>query len=478
MEEISREIKLRQTRAHDNRGKPLIKHSRDTSISNYGGVYSKGLPHDNGYVDRKQIKKLLRAIKHHDQKLISKVKMGGNMKLVDPTACWGVDYMGHPAICYPMKGIPCLSSHYFVWCLAELYWMALCRDVPFDQYQNSDLIKRAVRSMNSINGNFITDTIFRGHSAGDKTGPYISQFLILDYPEGGWKHSAKLPVPPALDYMISWTTATSVQSGIVTETAAPLLAPRYIVTGRDLTMYVHSDEPCQAFYRACNILLSLNIQAPNALTSSLAEAGFAQLGRPDIQDVLHRAMRLALVASWQVKWTVMFIRPEVAGIAVERARRESGECFVHQALFTCKVLDEIFKQWHSYLLPQAYPEGSPCHPSFPAGHAAISGACIFVLKFFFLGETPIKLFVPNADGSALIDTGLVSTVEGELDKLASNIAFGRNWAGIHYRFDGEDGIKLGEDVAISLLRDLVRRYPCPIKRHVKRFNGKTVIICN
>jgi hypothetical protein len=46
------------------------------------------------------------------------------------------------------------------------------------------------------------------------------------------------------------------------------------------------------------------------------------------------------------------------------------------------------------------------------------------------------------------------TVGGELDKLASNVAFGRNFAGIHWRSDAAAGLRLGEAVAISILKEM------------------------
>ena len=45
------------------------------------------------------------------------------------------------------------------------------------------------------------------------------------------------------------------------------------------------------------------------------------------------------------------------------------------------------------------------------------------------------------------------TVGGELNKLAANIAMGRNFAGIHYRADADHGMRLGERVAIACLQD-------------------------
>src|SRR5438132_1118091 len=110
------------------------------------------------------------------------------------------------------------------------------------------------------------------------------------------------------------------------------------------------------------------------------------------------------------------------------------------------------------LLPQAYPERAPTHPSYPAGHAAIAGACATVLKAFFRQDanfpSPVE---PSEDGLTLVpasDQNL--TVAGEINKLASNISFGRNFAGVHYRSDAIGGIHLGELVAIAYLKDLKR----------------------
>ena len=48
------------------------------------------------------------------------------------------------------------------------------------------------------------------------------------------------------------------------------------------------------------------------------------------------------------------------------------------------------------------------------------------------------------------------TVEGELNKLANNVAIGRDAAGVHYRQDGVEGLFVGEQQAIALLQDKSR----------------------
>lgn len=85
---------------------------------------------------------------------------------------------------------------------------------------------------------------------------------------------------------------------------------------------------------------------------------------------------------------------------------------------------------------------------------------IVVLKAFF-NESYIlpNPVVPSADGLSLLPySGSPLTVGGELNKLAANIAMGRNFAGIHWRSDGTEGIKLGEEVAIRILQDYRNTY--------------------
>jgi hypothetical protein len=47
----------------------------------------------------------------------------------------------------------------------------------------------------------------------------------------------------------------------------------------------------------------------------------------------------------------------------------------------------------------------------------------------------------------------VLTVGGELNKLASNVAMGRNFSGIHWRSDASESLKLGEELAIRYLTE-------------------------
>jgi hypothetical protein len=133
---------------------------------------------------------------------------------------------------------------------------------------------------------------------------------------------------------------------------------------------------------------------------------------------------------------------------------------VHADLLASGALERTRARHGTYLLPQAYPEGCPTHPAYPAGHAVIAGACTTVLKAFFNEALPVPdAVLPSEDGTALTPyDGPDLTIGGELEKLAYNIAVARNFAGIHWRTDAEAGLRQGEAVALALLRDMTGCY--------------------
>ncbi len=95
----------------------------------------------------------------------------------------------------------------------------------------------------------------------------------------------------------------------------------------------------------------------------------------------------------------------------------------------------------------------------PAGHAAIAGACATMLKAFFNGSFAVQNPVQAADdGLSLSAYSGQLTVGNELNKLAANISLGRDIAGVHWRSDGIEGIRLGEKVAIQILKDYRETY--------------------
>jgi hypothetical protein len=92
------------------------------------------------------------------------------------------------------------------------------------------------------------------------------------------------------------------------------------------------------------------------------------------------------------------------------------------------------------------PEGCPTHPACPGATATLGGAGVRVLKALFNPNFVIPdPVVPTDDGLSLQPyKGKPLTVAGELNKLAFNMAFGRDTAGVHFRKDELEGIFLGE----------------------------------
>jgi hypothetical protein len=122
------------------------------------------------------------------------------------------------------------------------------------------------------------------------------------------------------------------------------------------------------------------------------------------------------------------------------------------------------------------------------------------LKAIFDGDTPIQpllqaaagpiaghwdVVIPDAGGMNLVAYGsnpqrqsraARMTVGGELDKLAGNIGIARNFAGVHWRSDDIESLKLGERVALEFLRETLTTYNEEVYCRLKLFDGSTVTI--
>jgi membrane-associated phospholipid phosphatase len=209
----------------------------------------------------------------------------------------------------------------------------------------------------------------------------------------------------------------------------------------------------------------------NPYRGSRTQFGDITFGAKDILTLVAEAALAAQKAAYFQKWVVhRRLRPEVFAGRVEMhiAGRKSYD--IHPSLLDSDGLERSAAAIGNRLLPVAYPEGCPTHPSYPAAHAYNAGACAAVLKAFFNQEFPLPApMQANDDGSALEPwRGAPLTLGQEIDKLASNIAIGRNAAGVHYRSDSINGLVAGEAVGIALLADRSALYheqfnACPMK---------------
>jgi hypothetical protein len=171
--------------------------------------------------------------------------------------------------------------------------------------------------------------------------------------------------------------------------------------------------------------------------------------------------------AWYQKWLVhRLLRPESFAGRIENHINRKKSYDIHSDILESDAVKRLMSANRNCLLPVAYAEGCPTHPSYPAAHAATAGACATILKAFFNEDFVIpKPVQANADGSALEPwQGQTLTLGNEINKLANNMSLGRDGAGVHYRSDGAQGMLIGEQQAIGMLRDYSYT-------HNERFDG-------
>lgn len=402
------------------------------------------------------------------------------------------------------------------------------------------------------------------------------------------------PHKPAIDHMTAWSAWLDVQNGANRKDLFDEFhddGPRFISTGRDLATYVHYDQLYQAYLNACLILLSagapLDIGLPEGPVDPKnphrpghpTRDGFATFGGPHILTLVTEVATRALKAVRRQKFTIhLRARPEAIAGALTLAWNGKQDVLngafgpldtMVKALNADGLLDAIsahnaaqnkrapteLTTWFgdddkNALLPMAFPEGSPMHPSYGAGHATVAGACVTVLKAFFemfaLPEgfadpdgkplvydrrsIPFPVFAPTRrgerrpqrvngwlipDGDALPEAffaeeltlnaaGLLGkggkafeanpddngatlreyagadtaalTIQGELDKLAANVAIGRDFAGVHYYTDYYESLRMGERIAVGMLQEQMLTYREPLFMRLRSFDGDYIAI--
>ncbi len=357
--------------------------------------------------------------------------------------------------------------------MGELYWAALTREVPFREYSTNPLVGQALVDLNgfsetvgpTVGGQVTAATFQRGLTPGDLVGPFISQLLAKPVGFGLATIEQSYPVPTAVDFMTQFGPWLDIQRGAAPAVSTSFLpGTRYVSSGRGLAEYVHVDALFQAYLFAALITLGFGPGAQNPnnpYIGSATQGGFTTHGGPEVLDVVTKVANLALRAAWFQKWSVhRRLRPEVYGGRLSVQLQGTKHYGLPSEVENSAAVAALLSANGNALLPQAFPEGSPTHPAYPAGHAAVAGACCTVLKAMF-NESFV---IPNpveatADGQSLDPwLGTDLTLGGELDKLASNITLGRDLAGVHYRSDGTDGLFLGEQVALAMLADDTRLY--------------------
>ena len=375
-----------------------------------------------------------------------------------PTAGVVYDLQGPDAQAVTMAPAPALGSAELAYEMAEVYELALLRDVRLDLFADATApppLQSSIGKLNAIGydisgsdgrprkhvaGAITAQTAFRGSSPGVEVGPYLSQFLLLgnssvagdlNVQDGVIRYGplgCDQRVPVALsgvDFMTEWNDWLAVQNGADPQNGQEVglygpapVARRFISTPRDLATYVHYDALYQAYLNACLILLGmgapfdpafdnlsgggrayLNSFNPESqfLTRQLEThereaGGFALWGGPHILTLVTEVATRALKAVRYQKFnTHCRLRPEaLAGrihqaVQIQADHPTVGTVFTDLEAAISPTVSDIrtFNASGTALLPMAFQEGSPMHPSYGAGHATVAGACVTILKAFF-----------------------------------------------------------------------------------------------
>ncbi len=447
----------------------------------YYASFSKTLPCNRfGEVRPAAFEQLVTAMRTGEQSDFNAIPLANpaQFRLANPQGALRFDLSGLDSHATRIRAAPTFRSAETAAEMGEVYWQAATRDVPFIDYNRDNRINAAVRDLNNFseavgpkrNGKVRKTTIFRGETPGDLVGPYISQFLLRDVPFGPTTIEQRYEVPVAgVDFLTDVDSWLSIQRGAFPTTNLAFDPERrYIYNGRSLGEYVHRDVSFQGYLNAALIMLTFGSDAldpDNPYRSTITnQGGFTSLGPPLILDLVTRAGNLGLSGSWFQKWRVhRRLRPEVYAARVHFHATGERNYELHPDILDSRIVDLAFQHNGTALLPCAFPEGSPTHPSYVAGHAGIAGACVTVLKAMFDEDFVLPDNVQaNADGSSLLPFNRETlTAGGEFNKLANNIAIGRDTAGVHYRSDGIEGLELGEQQAIALLRGVSRTFNEP-----------------
>jgi hypothetical protein len=501
-------LAVREQAALNEFAKPLpaqIPNSDESVYANdhYIGNFTKNLPHDNlGQVDPAAYKTFLKACTTGREADFEAITLGGTAPYASPQAGLTVSLDGVDSGAITIPPSPTFSSAQRADEMVELYWHALCRDVPFWQYGQEPLTTAAIADLNRLSGftgpkigNQVTaQTLFRGNVVGDNVGPYVSQLFMLPTTFGlgnfavdnssGRPAQQYFTYAPNLDYMTNATDFLAVQNGQCTVPSKSRSiffdfgnnqiesAPLYLHDGRSMCALVHIDELYQSYYFAAVALLAANFPpnpgSPYSATLTPKETAFAQFGGAHITAIMADAALRGLRAVWYQKYFVhRTLRPEEYGGWVHNMLTGAGKYPINAEVLNSQAAANVFSKYGGYWLPMAFPEGSPTHPSYGSGHAAVGGASVTVLKAFFndqetlLANNVTPVYSP--DGFSLVPyTGADAeqiTVGTELNKLASNVGVARDLAGVHWRSDYYQSMLLGEQSAIDLLKDVIKGYP-------------------
>ena len=196
------------------------------------GSYHKGLPHSQfGEVDLFAYRSLMHALEGGRPLDFERIRLGGNLKLSDPQGGLAFDLEGCDSHRTFMTSPPPLASAWRAGEAVEDYWMVVLRDVNFSDYASNVECLAAIAELNQLSDfrgprqkNRVTPrTLFRGCTAGDSIGPYISQFLLQPFWFGAFRLNQQYSTyVPGLDlWRFDWPVHLAISTAAILVRSVP-----------------------------------------------------------------------------------------------------------------------------------------------------------------------------------------------------------------------------------------------------------------
>lgn len=275
------EIRLRALARDQSAGIPEHPCNGDEeTLINFIGNYSKGLKHDSftGEVNPDAYSALREALSLGTFEAIESLAANGFLgspdparqrRLVNPMAAYCFEMETKDSHQFPFRAAPAFRTAEEAGEMVELYWMALLRDVNFNDYATHPLAIEAADDLSQlsdfrgpkVNGRVTPQTLFRDKLPGATVGPYVSQFLLKDAPYGAQRVDQRILTARAgQDFGTTFASWLNLQRGVQPTQSTPLDGLRFARNGRDTGQYVHVDALYQAYQVATLILLSLGLK--------------------------------------------------------------------------------------------------------------------------------------------------------------------------------------------------------------------------
>lgn len=501
-----RALEIRETCARNTAAIPVAPHPTNGDEARYPnaiGSDTRSMPHNaRGEVDPAAWQAYVTACTSGDSADFEKVPLGGVRRLGNPLGTLAVSFSGLSPTQITIPAAPALASAERAGEAVEVYWQALLRDVPLAEFrdgtENRDILAACAELSRlsdfrgaKANGRVTPATVFRGTALyadgpdprgrvvtppGVLDGPIVSQFLLRDVPFGSqWMSAMIRPATPASEFLITYEDWLRAQNGEAPRRGVTFEStPRYIATGRDLGEWVRHVPP---FWMVAALLTMTGASPPDPRYGGVFAAAqpptgttnpyrglrkqnpAASFGPPHATAMVAEGINNTIRAAyWQKFFVHRTLRPEAyGGLVHHRLVHGVSDYPIADEALRSEAVDRTRARQGTHLLSQIYPDGSPNFGAYPGGASSVGSVAATLFKAFFdesrVIENPVQpdprdptRLVPYAGGPL--------TLGGELNKLATNFGFARNWGGIHWRSDASASMPIGEQIAIGMLREM------------------------